>query len=83
MKPQFEAGRARVGKGGIVRDPEVHRAVLREVRAGLRDAGLFVVDVMPSPLTGADGNVEFLVRCDAHGPALDDDRLDAAVIESP
>ena len=83
VKPQFEAGRARVGKGGIVRDPDVHRSVLREVREGLGGAGLFVVDVMPSPLTGADGNVEFFVRCDAHGPALDDDRLDAAVMESP
>ena len=83
VKPQFEAGRARVGKGGIVRDPDVHRSVLREVREGLSGAGLFVVDVMPSPLTGADGNVEFFVRCDAHGPALGNDRLDAAVTESP
>jgi len=74
-----EAGRARIGKGGVVRDPTVHRAVLHEVRDGLRDAGLHVVDVMPSPLKGADGNVEFLVHCDARGPALDDERLDAAV----
>ena len=72
VKPQFEAGRARVGKGGIVRDPDVHRAVLHEVRDGLRDASVFVVDVMASPLRGADGNVEFLVRGDARGPALDD-----------
>ncbi len=79
VKPQFEAGRARVGKGGIVRDPDVHRAVLHEVRDGLRDASVFVVDVMASPLRGADGNVEFLVRGDARGPALDDARLDAAV----
>jgi 23S rRNA (cytidine1920-2'-O)/16S rRNA (cytidine1409-2'-O)-methyltransferase len=79
VKPQFEAGRARVGKGGVVRDPEVHRAVLREVRDGLRAAGLFVVDVMASPLRGADGNVEFLVRCDTRGPAVDDERLDGSV----
>jgi 23S rRNA (cytidine1920-2'-O)/16S rRNA (cytidine1409-2'-O)-methyltransferase len=79
VKPQFEAGRARIGKGGVVRDPAVHRAVLHEVRDGLRDAGLHVVDVMVSPLKGADGNVEFLARCDAAGPALDDDRLDDAV----
>lgn len=79
VKPQFEAGRARVGKGGIVRNRDVHRAVLREVRDGLRDAGLFVTDVMASPLRGHDGNVEFLVRCDTHGPAVDDDRLDASV----
>ncbi len=53
--------------------------MLREVRDGLRAAGLFVVDVMASPLRGADGNVEFLVRCDTRGPAVGDDRLDAAV----
>ncbi len=80
VKPQFEAGRARIGKGGIVRDPDVHRAVLHEVRDGLRDASLFVIDVMASPLRGADGNVEFLVRCDARGPALDDPRLDDVVV---
>ncbi len=79
VKPQFEAGRARIGKGGVVRDPTVHRAVLHEVRDGLRDAGLHVVDVMRSPLTGADGNVEFLVHCDRRGPALDDARLDDVV----
>jgi 23S rRNA (cytidine1920-2'-O)/16S rRNA (cytidine1409-2'-O)-methyltransferase len=80
VKPQFEAGRARLGKGGIVRDPDVHRAVLYEVRDGLRDAGLHVVDVMVSPLRGADGNVEFLVQCDARGPALDDAALDLVVV---
>jgi 23S rRNA (cytidine1920-2'-O)/16S rRNA (cytidine1409-2'-O)-methyltransferase len=79
VKPQFEAGRARVGKGGIVRDPAVHVAVLREVRDGLRTAGLHVVDVMVSPLHGADGNVEFLVHCDPRGPALDDARFEAVV----
>ncbi|MFI5053154.1 MAG: TlyA family RNA methyltransferase [Acidimicrobiia bacterium] len=79
VKPQFEAGRARVGKGGIVRDPDVHRAVLREVRDGLQGAGIFVVDVMASPLRGADGNVEFLVHADTTGPAVDDARLEASV----
>jgi 23S rRNA (cytidine1920-2'-O)/16S rRNA (cytidine1409-2'-O)-methyltransferase len=79
VKPQFEAGRARLGKGGVVRDPEVHRTVLHEVRDGLRDAGLHVVGVLRSPLKGADGNVEFLAHCDAHGPALDDAALDEVV----
>ena len=79
VKPQFEAGRARIGKGGVVRDPAVHRAVLHEVRDGLHAAGLHVVDIMVSPLRGADGNVEFLARCDTRGPALDDDRLDDVV----
>jgi 23S rRNA (cytidine1920-2'-O)/16S rRNA (cytidine1409-2'-O)-methyltransferase len=79
VKPQFEAGRARIGKGGVVRDAAVHRDVLHEVRDGLRDEGLHVVDVMVSPLRGADGNVEFLVLGDRRGPALDDDHLDDAV----
>ena len=46
----------------------MHAAVLRGVRDGLAAAGLFLLDVMPSPLRGADGNVEFLVRADKHGP---------------
>jgi len=60
VKPQFEAGRARLGRGGIVRDPAVHAAVLREVVQALGVAGLGVRDVIPSPLRGAEGNVEFL-----------------------
>jgi 23S rRNA (cytidine1920-2'-O)/16S rRNA (cytidine1409-2'-O)-methyltransferase len=63
VKPQFEAGRARVGKGGVVRDPTVHRAVLHEVVTGLSGAGLSVREVTPSPLRGADGNVEFFLHC--------------------
>jgi len=79
VKPQFEAGRARVGKGGVVRDSMVHREVLHTVCGGLGDSGLFVRGVMPSPLRGADGNVEFLVRCEKHGPVLDHALLDACV----
>jgi 23S rRNA (cytidine1920-2'-O)/16S rRNA (cytidine1409-2'-O)-methyltransferase len=77
VKPQYEAGRARLGAGGIVRDPDVHRAVLREVVAGLDGAGLGISAVEPSPLRGADGNVEFLVyarrgRATVTPAALDD-----------
>jgi 23S rRNA (cytidine1920-2'-O)/16S rRNA (cytidine1409-2'-O)-methyltransferase len=77
VKPQFEAGPARVGRGGIVRDPEVHAAVLGEVATGLADAGLFVTAVVVSPITGADGNREFLVRADRTGPGLAPGALDA------
>jgi 23S rRNA (cytidine1920-2'-O)/16S rRNA (cytidine1409-2'-O)-methyltransferase len=63
VKPQFEAGRARVGEGGVVRDPNVHRAVLREVRDGLAASHLVVLAAITSPLRGADGNVEFLFHC--------------------
>lgn len=59
VKPQFEAGRGRVGKGGVVRDPEVHREVLREVLEEGSRAGLALRGLAPSPLKGADGNREF------------------------
>ncbi|MCZ7531001.1 MAG: hypothetical protein M5U31_12105 [Acidimicrobiia bacterium] len=63
VKPQFEAGRAKVGKGGIVRDPAVHAEVLDAVCAACAEAGLVPVAVCRSPLAGADGNVEFLLHC--------------------
>jgi len=67
VKPQFEAGPSRVGRGGIVRDPAVHAAVLHEVSAGLAASGLFVTAVVASPITGADGNREFLILLDIPG----------------
>ena len=70
VKPQFEAGRSRVGKGGIVRDAAVHRAVLLEVATGLAEAGLPVVNAIASPLHGADGNREFLVHCRLAGTPM-------------
>jgi 23S rRNA (cytidine1920-2'-O)/16S rRNA (cytidine1409-2'-O)-methyltransferase len=82
VKPQFEAGRARIGKGGIVRDPEVHRAVLREVRDGLAGSGIVITAVIGSPLRGADGNVEFLVHCNRHGLLLADTEIDTVVARS-
>ncbi len=79
VKPQYEAGRARVGRRGIVRDPEVHAAVLREVVAGLDDTGLGVEAVIPSPLRGADGNVEFVVRARRRQSSVTEAQIDAAV----
>jgi 23S rRNA (cytidine1920-2'-O)/16S rRNA (cytidine1409-2'-O)-methyltransferase len=61
IKPQFEAGRAEVGKGGVVRDPAVHARVCDEVAAGLRSRGWQVEGVAASPITGPEGNVEFLI----------------------
>lgn len=61
IKPQFEAGRAEVGKGGVVRDPAVHERVCREVSDWLTGAGWQVAGVTPSPITGPEGNVEFLI----------------------
>jgi 23S rRNA (cytidine1920-2'-O)/16S rRNA (cytidine1409-2'-O)-methyltransferase len=82
VKPQFEAGRERVSRGGIVRDPSVHRAVLDDVTRGLAGAGIGVVAAMPSPLRGAAGNVEFLFHARKGGPVVTADALDAAVAEA-
>jgi 23S rRNA (cytidine1920-2'-O)/16S rRNA (cytidine1409-2'-O)-methyltransferase len=60
VKPQFEVGKGEVGKGGIVRDPAQHARVVEEVNAAARALGLTVVGVTDSPITGADGNREFL-----------------------
>ncbi len=82
VKPQFEAGRARVSRGGIVRDPEVHRAVLEDVVHGLAEAGLGVCGAMPSPLRGAAGNVEFLFHARKAAPTVTAAALDAAVADA-
>jgi len=60
IKPQFEAGRRDVGKGGVVRDPSVHRRVLEQVLGAAGELGLGLRGLMPSPLRGPAGNVEFL-----------------------
>jgi 23S rRNA (cytidine1920-2'-O)/16S rRNA (cytidine1409-2'-O)-methyltransferase len=62
VKPQFEVGRALIGRGGIVRDPEARRAALVKVAHVAADAGWPVSDLMPSPIRGTEGNVEFLAR---------------------
>jgi 23S rRNA (cytidine1920-2'-O)/16S rRNA (cytidine1409-2'-O)-methyltransferase len=61
IKPQFEAGREEVGKGGVVRDPTVHARVCDEVAAWLRGRGWRVEGIAQSPITGPEGNVEFLI----------------------
>ncbi len=62
VKPQFEAERAEVGKGGVVRDPEVWSRCLHRVSTAVEACGWTVVDVTPSPLLGPAGNVEFLLH---------------------
>jgi 23S rRNA (cytidine1920-2'-O)/16S rRNA (cytidine1409-2'-O)-methyltransferase len=61
IKPQFEAGRAEVGKGGVVRDPAVHIRVCDQVVDWVRSKGWRVLGVEKSPITGPEGNVEFLL----------------------
>ena len=60
IKPQFEVGKGEVGKGGIVREPEKHERVVKEVNASAEGYGLIPLGVIDSPITGAEGNKEFL-----------------------
>jgi len=61
VKPQFEAGRDEIGKGGVVRDAAVHERVCAAAADWLRTRGWTVAGVTPSPITGPEGNVEFLL----------------------
>lgn len=61
IKPQFEVGRGEVGKGGVVRDPALHARVCQEVRDWLESEGWTVQGIAESPITGPEGNVEFLI----------------------
>jgi 23S rRNA (cytidine1920-2'-O)/16S rRNA (cytidine1409-2'-O)-methyltransferase len=60
VKPQFEVGKGQVGKGGIVRSPELHREACARVEAAVKNLG-FETSIMESPITGAEGNKEFLL----------------------
>ncbi|GAC1537714.1 MAG: TlyA family rRNA (cytidine-2'-O)-methyltransferase [Candidatus Velthaea sp.] len=79
VKPQFEAGRDRLGGGGVVRDPVVHSAILREVRDAVVTLDLIVADAALSPLRGPAGNVEFFYKIARAGAPVDDAKLDALV----
>lgn len=84
VKPQFEATRHEVGRGGVVRDPQVWARVLTEVAAAAAGVGWVGFDATASPLLGPAGNVEFLVHL-ANSPVTNDEQLlavvDAAVAE--
>jgi 23S rRNA (cytidine1920-2'-O)/16S rRNA (cytidine1409-2'-O)-methyltransferase len=67
VKPQFEAGRGEVGKGGVVRDPLVHGRVCAEVSEWVEAQGWTVLGVTKSPITGPEGNVEFLLGAKKNG----------------
>ncbi len=84
VKPQFEAGRAEADRGrGVIRDPAVWNRALVEVCRAVVDAGAAIMGVMVSPVTGAEGNVEFLLHArvgpGAGGPADVGEAVDAAV----
>jgi 23S rRNA (cytidine1920-2'-O)/16S rRNA (cytidine1409-2'-O)-methyltransferase len=82
IKPQFEAGRGQVGKGGVVRETAIHRRVLEEVLAAAESDGLGAAGLIPSPLKGPAGNIEFLAYLKP-GSHLGETRnlIDAALAE--
>jgi 23S rRNA (cytidine1920-2'-O)/16S rRNA (cytidine1409-2'-O)-methyltransferase len=86
VKPQFEAGRHEAARGkGVITDPAIWRRVLDEVAGALHDHGTAIMGAMASPLTGADGNVEFLLHvrtapAEPSAPAAD--LIDAALAEA-
>ncbi|NUS99733.1 MAG: TlyA family RNA methyltransferase [Sphingomonas sp.] len=67
VKPQFEAGRDEVGKGGVVRDPGVHERVCTQAKGWVESQGWTVLGVTQSPITGPEGNVEFLLGAEKNG----------------
>ena len=82
IKPQFEAGRKQVGKGGVVRDRKVHRGVLERVLTEAEEAGFVPAGLTRSPITGPAGNVEFLALLEREpAQAADRDRMIEAALE--
>jgi 23S rRNA (cytidine1920-2'-O)/16S rRNA (cytidine1409-2'-O)-methyltransferase len=83
VKPQFEVGKERVGKGGVVRDPALRGEAVRTVADAARGYGLGVCGIVASPLPGPSGNVEYFVWLRAGAPPLDPAMLNRAVEEGP
>jgi 23S rRNA (cytidine1920-2'-O)/16S rRNA (cytidine1409-2'-O)-methyltransferase len=79
VKPQFEVGRRQVGRGGIVRDPQLHAQALRDVSGAARKAGYAVRNACPSPIKGAEGNREFFLHLAPGGPSVPPDDLETLV----
>jgi len=83
VKPQFEAGPERLGRGGVVREAAVHQAVLGEVVEALVRQGIVITRLMASPLRGPAGNVEFLALGGSGGEPAGADEVAAALAEVP
>ncbi len=79
IKPQFEAGRGAVGKGGIVKDPKDRFAAITRVRDSAKSVGLIMTDIIMSPITGGDGNVEYLAKFNLTGEALTDTKIKSTI----
>jgi 23S rRNA (cytidine1920-2'-O)/16S rRNA (cytidine1409-2'-O)-methyltransferase len=82
VKPQFEAGRERLGSGGVVRQAQTHREILEELRAAMPAFGLVAVALTESPLRGPAGNREFFVELRREGTPFTDARIEQVLAES-
>ena len=85
VKPQFEVGRERVGKGGVVRDPDLRAEAVRSVAMAAAEGPISrgVAGVTASPLPGPSGNVEYFLWLTARAPTVDTDQLRRAIEEGP
>jgi len=81
VKPQFEAGRDLVGKGGIIRDPEIHAVAIEQAAAALDASGIGVVGLVGSPIRGTEGNTEFLVHGKVGKRTVDAGTVEAVTLE--
>jgi 23S rRNA (cytidine1920-2'-O)/16S rRNA (cytidine1409-2'-O)-methyltransferase len=83
VKPQFEVGRFRVGRGGIVNDPALHRQALRDVAwAAQHEMGYGMTGACASPITGMEGNREFFLHLTREGAPLATPRFEAMLAEA-
>ena len=83
VKPQFEAGRERVGGGGVVRSAQTHRDVLRSIREAAAKLGLTATALVASPLRGPAGNREFFMELRRRGATVEDARIEEVLAEDP
>ena len=81
IKPQFEAGREKVGKKGVVRDPAVHKEVIAQTVRMVEENGLFVQGLSYSPVKGPEGNIEYLIHVKAEQGAPFDNKTIETVVE--
>lgn len=80
IKPQFEAGRDKVGKKGVVRDPDIHREVIKNVCGMISENGWIVLGLDFSPVKGPEGNIEYLLHFNFSGPGcFDEKKIDETV----
>jgi len=83
VKPQFEVGREKLGAGGVVRDPLLRKAAVKEVADAALEMGLGCEGVVASSLPGPSGNVEYFLWLKEGSTAVSEQALDAAIAEGP